>query len=1143
MRKYTANYAYTNPNFVIQNLVSNPVEKEWIQVLNVIKNILQRGFPTMMSKFLQEKLGAIHQSAAFNERFLFSTPQAGAWKNTIKGDDNRQYYPAREFYEKILPSALDKYAFVQSLLVPEIGINVITDEFNEHFINQCVDFYLPQAKLVIEIDGQQHKSIDRNRVKDAERDEYLLRKGIATVRITTNDLRTGNYMPGIERILARLTESEKLLSLYRTAGEKISRQNISPVEQQEKLIPTAVMRYQILLLELMANKYLHISEPWRFNVLCQESLPEALELAIQDLQIWISKLWELKNKEVLQFPEYSVNTITVTKDFKVLTDAINIDFSLFQRYTDSHEQHPDVIFVRTDYFDNAKEKNYFRVSATEPINYSITDQDRHLLGFFLDNIFDKPTFRDGQFPIIANILNRKDTIGLLPTGGGKSLCYQLPCLLQPCISFVVSPIKSLMYDQYENLVRVLTSNVNFITGDLEAKDRQRVEREFGEGRYLFVWISPERFQVQSFRDNVAAIVASSSIAHAVIDEVHCLSEWGHDFRTSYLNLAKTIDKLGSKDQYGEGSIKFVGLTATASVRVLKDIKVEFSRQKYQLEDENIKTMLDYSRKELVFDIQTSNEPKIKRLERLLQDLKDTDGFMESAGRTALVFTPHVNGDSGCYEVSNNISSLIGRKVGWFSGDIPKRNVFDTNTGQWLGKEPVMTEEQFKIYKLQIQKDFKNDVYPLMVATKAFGMGIDKDNIHYTIHYGLPGSVEALYQEAGRAGRWDKGKTENKNKVAKCFVLHSPETYDSESVQRMFHKDTSFAEIKQISAEAKREGRDVFNQIYLFIQGNNDIAEDFSIILHLIEQYFRETSKVTIYWKTVYRVLQIDKDILQKAIYRMSLLGIVSDWTTDFQTHYQVSFDRKDDAHILKNLSAYLNKYTPGINLDKELELIKRNNILEKALWYLLNWIFENIAYSRKQSLKTLSDWCSNFEGSDLFKQRIDSYFIFTETTYVLQHIAENERDYEKWFDILMPKQKGLSAQEMQQLRDNISRFLEGYRNSLGLNFISGFVFLSLNNYEDSDGRTRFESAMARIREIFTPTEQADILERLKYLGETLAEPNREALCMSLQRYYPELLESWADHYGLPYLLHDQYAERLSAFKKLNIKLYEYLTEI
>lgn len=121
----------------------------------------------------------------------------------------------------------------------------------------------------------------------------------------------------------------------------------------------------------------------------------------------------------------------------------------------------------------------------------------------------------------------------------------------------------------------------------------------------------------SFRDKISAIVANFSIAYAVVDEVHCLSEWGHDFRTSYLNLAKTIDRLSPKDENREGKIKFIGLTATASVNVLKDIKIEFARQKQRLEDENIKSLLDYSRKELRFEVINDKGNKIDKLKSLL----------------------------------------------------------------------------------------------------------------------------------------------------------------------------------------------------------------------------------------------------------------------------------------------------------------------------------------------------------------------------------------------------------------------------------------------------------------------------------------------------------------------------------------------
>ena len=1000
MKKYTANYTYTNPNFVIQNLVTNQINKDLLPVLYVIKNILQRGFPTTLSKYLQSQLGEIHKLDNFEERFLFATNQAPVWNDTIKGDKEHNYYPAKDFYEKIIPNEFGEFSFIQSLLIPEIEINEITGENDSNFINQQVDFYLPQAKLVIEIDGQQHKLDEVTRMSDSERDSYLLIKGIKTVRITTRELQNGTYTAKIETILKHLERYEKLLNFYKNACEKIEKNQMSEEEIKTKLLPTAIIRFQVLLIELLTHKYLILDEDWNFNILAHENLPDFAVLAINDLLIWVDKLWQLKNKNELKKPNFNVSITNDRTKFQPTTRAINIDFSLFKRYTDENKISEDVIFVRTDYFDIVKDKNYFRVSTTEPINYNITDEDKLVLDFFLDNIFDKPSFREGQFPIISNALNRKDTIGLLPTGGGKSLCYQLPCLLQPSINFVVCPIKSLMYDQNDNLIKTLVTNVSFITSDLEADERREIEVNFEQGRYLFVWISPEKFQIPSFRDKISAIVANFSIAYAVVDEVHCLSEWGHDFRTSYLNLAKTIDKLSPKDEKGEGKIKFIGLTATASVHVLQDIKVEFSRQKQRLEDENIKSLLDYSRKELQFEVINDDGNKSDKLKKLINELKDTESFIETTEKAGLIFTPNVNGAYGCYPVSNTLNSLYRNKVSWFSGDVPKVDEYDENGNRTGRKIDLMPRNEFNKHKLQVQKDFKENKYQLLVATKAFGMGIDKQNIFYTFHYGLPSSVEALYQEAGRAGRWDKRKEENKDKIAKCYVLYSPEVRDIGKVERLFYKDTSFSEMKAISDQFGFDGRDIFKQVFLFVQGQNDIEKDFNIILSVIRYYFKEKAQVRIFWNDAYSKLRINSDILQKIIYRLSLLGVVSDWTTNFINHFEVQFNSVDENNIIKSVSDYISKYDANIDVGKELQKVQQDTVLEKAVWYLLNWTFENIAYKRKQSLKTLSDWCSEFKDSESFKQRIDSYFIYTETTFVLQHIAENPKDYELWFKVL-----------------------------------------------------------------------------------------------------------------------------------------------
>mgnify|MGYP000993579521 CR=1 FL=1 len=1143
MKKYTANYTYTNPNFVIQNLVENPINSDLLPLLYVLKNILQRGFPTTMSKYLQSELGVIHKLDNFNDRFLFASNQKALWLNTIKGDIDNNYYPAKNFFENIIPNEFNEYSFVQSLIIPEIEINEIVGIENRSFINQQVDFYLPQAKLVIEIDGQQHKRDEVTRVSDTSRDNYLLSQGITTIRIDTEELRNGNYKEKVKLILEHISRFDKLLNYYKVACKKLEFNQISEVELKTKLLPTAIIRFQILLIELLTHNYLTLDKDWKFNILSNEDLGDYPQLAFNDLLIWMDNLCKLKYKKGIDKPNFKISVTNSKSEFVPTTKAINIDFSLFKRYTDEDKLNPDIIYVRTDYFDAVKDKNYFRVSTTEPINYNITDEDKLTLEFFFQNIFNKAEFREGQLAIISNVLNRMDTIGLLPTGGGKSLCYQLPCLLQPSINFVVCPIKSLMYDQNDNLVKALVTNVNFITSDLEADERREIERNFEQGKYLFVWISPEKFQIPSFREKISSIIANYSIAYAVVDEVHCLSEWGHDFRTSYLNLAKTIDNLSPKDENGDGKIKFIGLTATASVNVLKDIKIEFSRRKQRLEDENIKSLLDYSRKELQFEVINDKGNKSEQLKKLLSELKDTEDFIETDEKAGLVFTPNVNGAYGCYPIFKTINSFYQNKVSWFSGDIPEVNEYDENGNRTGRRIDLMSRNEFNKHKVQVQKDFKENKYQLLVATKAFGMGIDKQNIFYTFHYGLPSSVEALYQEAGRAGRWDKNLPENENKIGKCYVIYSPETYDSDRVERLFHKDTTFSEMKEISEEVKWNGKDIFKQVFLFTQGQNDIEEDFRIIIGVVNYYFSEDTRIKIFWNDAYSKLRINDATLQKAIYRLSLLGIVSDWTTNFVDHFDVHFQNKNDANIIKSVSDYIVKYEPNTDVEKEIAKVQKPNILEKAVWYLLNWTFENIAYNRKQSLKTLSDWCSQFEDSDSFKSRIDSYFIFSETTFIIQHIAENPKEYVKWFDVLLTNSQFPNEVEFKKLRDSISRFLESYRNNLGLNFLSGFVRLALNEYQDSDGKGRFESALETIKNTFSIDDQEDFLNRLMVIGKNLKEEHKFLLCQSISKYYPDKLEELAEYYDLAYLLNDIYAEKLITLKKINIKLYEQLAEI
>uniref|UniRef100_UPI0025934C47 helicase-related protein n=1 Tax=uncultured Capnocytophaga sp. TaxID=159273 RepID=UPI0025934C47 len=485
--------------------------------------------------------------------------------------------------------------------------------------------------------------------------------------------------------------------------------------------------------------------------------------------------------------------------------------------------------------------------------------------------------------------------------------------------------------------------------------------------------------------------------------------------------------------------------------------------------------------------------------------------------------------------------------------------------------PKISKEAFTAHKNRVQKGFKENKFPLMVATKSFGMGIDKDNIFYTIHYGIPASVESLYQEAGRAGRWDKNKEENKNKKGKCYVLFSPETYNPKEedtiipfdVMKIFDQQTTIQEIRNLQNQVYKDGKDVFAQIYLFLQGLRDVEEDLNEVIAFKNEYFQEGVTKFVEFRGTK-----DREEKEKFIYRLSLLGLVKDWTNDFTQFFEVTFDSEEENHILKSLENYIGKYEPTKDIKSEIENVNEETFLKKATKYLLQWIFDHIVYNRKQSLKTLYDWCLDFKGSDDFKARLDSYFVFNDVTAILQTIGEKPFEYEQWFkvfyyqestneikegnyvsnSIFIPaiKDNRLKNEKYRNLQDAVSRFLESYQNNVGLNFVSGLIRLVLDDFNNSDGEPRFKEAFKSIKndkKSFSAEHQNFILEKLVDLGSYFKTEQKEILCDVIKEYYPDKLEFFAERFDLPYLLCDNYLQRLQKIRSINTKLYEQIRTI
>ncbi|MDB0616149.1 RecQ family ATP-dependent DNA helicase [Tenacibaculum dicentrarchi] len=1106
IKKYSANYSYTNHNFVIQNLTIPRKKSSFLSAILIIKNLIQRGKPTLMSQYLQNIYGSVHEKEDFFKKpFVLINQSNLEWNNTIKGDEDNNYFPAKIFLEERINEDLPEYEFIKQLIIPEIEINQITQFNDKKFNYQCVDFFLPQANLVIEIDGQQHKE-DVARVIDSIRDNHLTLSKVLTVRIDTKDLEAKNeiYFQKIEQIKNQLDKYSRFLNLYKI-NFNLNFDEISEEIKKTKLLPTAIIRFQVLILELLESSILNLDdEKWYLEVKNHDINGYEIH-AIEDVFQWLHHLLKLQ-KTSFKKPKFEIKNV---KKFSN-KNCIKIDFSILQRWTDENLLNEDIIYLRTDYLDlfhnRNKNKldriNYFKLSTTSKYKYNLLFNDEESgdlknLEFFLKNIFGRKyhSFNQGQVPIIQNILENNTTIGLLPTGGGKSLTYQLACLLQPCISFVVCPIKSLMSDQIEDLNQAYIQNIESINSDVIGAERTEILDNYSNGKYFFVFISPERFQTKDFRQRLSAINSQLDFAYAVIDEVHCLSEWGHDFRTSYLNLSNTIEKYCP-------TITFLGLTATASANVLKDIQLELDTNQ-----ENTKTITDYTRPELEFIVINDKGNKYQEIKSIIENHNQEEKLFDldsEKPKSGLIFTPFVNGVNGCSHLSKSLSIDFKTEVKYYSGSKPKKG--------FIGED-----KDFDKYKLEVQKQYKDNKFPLLTATKAFGMGINKKNISFTVHYGMPASMESLYQEAGRAGR-DKSN-------AKCYVLLTEENPETD-IQTIFNPESTYEEIQYLNDKIGLSGKDIFRQIYLYQNGLDSISNELELVTQLHKTYSESGAKKVVYAKN----LSSNKAKIEKAIYRLSNLGVISDWTVDdfFNGVFTVTYKKFTEENIKSTLLKFIQKYVNDFEFDKHPEREKYTNILnntelpkfDRLVTILLQWSYDKFGTNRRKSLENVYRNCQSYQtkGKESFKNSLEAYFKFTEATYVLQHIADNNNnDISKWFEVfyIETKEKDKkninfrNKKELGDLKGNLQRILESYQSNTGINIINGLTTLlleesfenlerefsksfdTISNY-DNKKRNTVVNGILKIAKKINQKEKIILLKFLYKCGKTEAEKLRFA---------------------------------------------------
>ena len=314
----------------------------------------------------------------------------------------------------------------------------------------------------------------------------------------------------------------------------------------------------------------------------------------------------------------------------------------------------------------------------------------------LKQYFGYDEFRPGQKEIIQKVIDQENVLGIMPTGSGKSICYQLPALLLDGLTVVVSPLISLMKDQVD-AANQLGIPATFINSSLDGYETARRFQEIDIQQYRLLYIAPERFIMPDF----IQAMKRWNVRMIAIDEAHCISQWGHDFRPSYLQMANQLDQLPNRPV-------IVALTATATVQVAADIK----RLLKIPENNHIQT--GFERENLRFQV-IKDQKKEQYLIEYLKINKNQSGIIYAATRKEVDRLYH-------------LLKKFGFSVGRYHGGLNENE------------------------RTEMQEAFLYDRLQLIVATNAFGMGINKSNVRFVIHYQIPGSLEAYYQEAGRAGR-------------------------------------------------------------------------------------------------------------------------------------------------------------------------------------------------------------------------------------------------------------------------------------------------------------------------------------------------------------------------------------------------------
>jgi ATP-dependent DNA helicase RecQ len=982
------------------------LEEKQRQIISVLEKILTRGRLTMTSPKLEKEFKEMFKSSVTTLPLEYLVCEYNKTQKKLWLDSEEENI----FYEVILPKILGKN--FEQFVIPQVEISsLLTSNVNiDNTQYRRVDFAIfhPQLKekIIVEIDGKQHKEHIES---DKKRDAILQECGYTVIRIPANEIhnRDGEQISVLASKLSIITKRHN--DIHYPDNETIKLINSFKLAHQIQIVLLQAIQSGIV--DISGNRRLSIvSDLDELGIYDKNEALEITKKSAEDfieLLTKISKLYDVKIN--IENP-----TCELVSGYKTIEyeNAIFISFS-----------HKGVINLPTFYVQNIYFPNHIANTSfpSSPVVSGLKQPDEKDLEYFLQYLFRKSNFWEGQYIGITRILQGKDALLLLPTGAGKSLVYQLASLLLPGRTLVIDPLISLMEDQIANLAMIGIDRCIAITSQMvDSQDRNRALQLFGQGEYLFIYVAPERFQTIEFRESLRALTVHTPISLIVVDEAHCISEWGHDFRTAYLNIGRTSRTFCESN----GHISpLIALTGTASRAVLKDIQREL-----QIEDfDAIITPKTFDRPELKYHVIYANsQEKTARLKgyigQMLPGLFQTTSatLYQARGKktyAGLVFCQHVGGEFGVESISEEIKKGLNISTAIYSGKEPKR---------W---NPSL----YRFHKRHVTREFKRDKIPLLVCTKAFGMGIDKPNIRYTVHLGVPPSIESFYQEAGRAGR--------DRKTAHCCIIVSND--DPERTKKLLNPNTKIEEITNTIKNTSWEENDDITRVLYFhtssFRGIEKEMQDIKEVLKSIKNLAKrgvETICIPERFKKNNNEYRQAREVTEKALHRILIIGVITDYTINYSAEeFTIKLSGASKEEIIEAYGRYVSSY---LYSRKQIEVEKASNFLSlpyldfvmEVINLLLHFVYEVIERGRRRAFYEMLLACANSPNDKAMRQRILRYLETSEYSEMLDQIINDEKiGIEKCIDLFGVVR---SPNDAAELRGQVSRYLESYPDHPGL---------------------------------------------------------------------------------------------------------------